>query len=190
MAHCVCKWADDVSVRWEEGAPGKSLALVAACLYYRLLFPLRHCTKKKSMWTVSFPMSAAPWKTVKGKRKLMRGTRTCCALRRRLAFPPYVLIVVVVHFPVLIVFVAIAIVLHRRGWASSFLPRRRRRRCSRHPFCCVTDGCTWMTDTVGAEPFAVWDGCQGRREARVMIWFIALRAEMSTATSDGGEIEI
>jgi hypothetical protein len=46
-----------------------------------------------------------------------------------------------------------------------------------------------MTDAVGAEPLAVWDGCQGRREARVMIWFIALRAEMSTATSGGVEIK-
>jgi hypothetical protein len=32
-----------------------------------------------------------------------------------------------------------------------------------------------MTYAVRAEPLAVWDGCKGRGEARVVIWLIALR---------------
>lgn len=35
-----------------------------------------------------------------------------------------------------------------------------------------------MAHAVWAEPLAVWDGCQGRREARVVIRFIALRTSM------------
>jgi hypothetical protein len=184
MAHCVYKWAGG-----EVGGRRAWLHLLLLVCIIAYFFRFDTARNKKSM----YPMSAAPWKT-----KLMRGTRTCCALRRCLAFPPYVLIVdidilVVVLFPILVVFVvfvAIAIVLHRQGWANSFLPRRRRRRrkrCGRHPLCCVTDGCAWMTNAVGAEPLAVWDGCQGRREARVMIWFIALRAaEMSTGDERWG----
>jgi hypothetical protein len=139
-------------------------------------------------------MSAAPWKTVKKKtRKLMRGRRTCRALHGRLAFPPSVLIVlidivVVVLFSVIVVaFVAIVappaavivlIARHPRGGGASRFLSRRRRRCSgrRHPCRRVADGCTWMAHAIRAEPLAVWDGCQGRSEARVVIRFIALRA--------------
>jgi hypothetical protein len=124
----------------------------------------------------------------------MRGRRTCRALRGRLAFPPYVLIVhidivVVVLFPVIVIAffaivapaataaaaaVLVLIVLHPRGGAANrFLSRRRRRRCR-----CVADGCAWMAHAIRAEPLAVWDSCQGRREARVVIRFIALRARV------------
>jgi hypothetical protein len=135
-------------------------------------------------------------KEKKKKRKLMRGRRTCRALRGRLAFPPYVLIVhidivVVVLFPVIVIAffaivapaattaaaaaaVLVLIALHPRGGAANrFLSRRRRRRCR-----CVADGCAWMAHAIRAEPLAVWDSCQGRREARVVIRFIALRARV------------
>ena len=120
----------------------------------------------------------------------MRGRRTCCALRGRLAFPPYVLIVdidivvvllsssiiitVVVVVVIFVVFVVIA--LYPRGDVAS---RSFSRRCCCCCCCCygdVPDGCTWMAYAIRAEPLAVWDGCQGRREARVVIRFIALCA--------------
>jgi len=172
--------------RWKEGAPTSLLFSCCAVAYF---FRFDATQNKQTCGAVSFPMSAAPWKTVKKKRRLMRGRRTRCALRGRLAFPPYVLIVdidivVVVLFSVIIiVFVvlapaAVVIALHPRGGVASRFLSRRRRRCGRHPCRCVADGCAWMAYAIRAEPLAVWDVCQGRREARVVIRFIALRARL------------
>ena len=47
-----------------------------------------------------------------------------------------------------------------------------------------------MTHTVRAEPLAVWDGCQGWGEARVVIRLITLRVDMSTREGKVGRTRL
>ena len=111
--------------------------------------------------------------------------RTCSALRRRLTFPPNVIIVIVlikltililitITILVVVLFLSIIVLLLPNSTYSSRLLARGRRHGLRRAT--ATDGRTGVAYAVWTEPLAVWDGGEGRIEARMVVRVIALHA--------------
>jgi hypothetical protein len=117
--------------------------------------------------------------------------RTCTTLRRRFTFPPDVLLLVLIRIfliPLILIPLHRLRVVFRRLMACGLLARRcsgRRVRCRRG----VANRRAGTAHAFRAEPFAIWDGGQGRGETRVVISFIALCSEGERREEESGGIE-
>ena len=116
--------------------------------------------------------------------------RTCSALRRGLAFPPHVVLIIVIEFAILvslpvvvsgivvvfIIIILVHVVLRPTSTcaaaAARFLSRGRRHGVVPR---CAADRRTGVAYAVWAEPLAVWNCGEGGIEARVVVRVIALR---------------
>ena len=123
----------------------------------------------------------------------MSAIRTCCALHRRLTFPPDIVVLIILVVIILVVVLLSIVTSHRirvifRGFmAGSFFTAGRHGRgvsCCR---CSVTDRCAWMMHAFRAEPFAIWDRSQRRGEACVVIGFITLTRDCQLQLTSDGE---
>jgi hypothetical protein len=106
--------------------------------------------------------------------------RTCTALRRRLTFPPDVVLIVLIKLTILIaitivVAVIVAVILIVLLPSTHWRLLTRGRHGLRRVVPCAADGRTGVAYAVRTEPLAVWDSGEGRAEARMVVRVIALQ---------------
>ena len=122
------------------------------------------------------------------QRAEKNGRRTCSALRWRLAFPPDVVLIVLVIEITIVISVAVVVVVRIPvlpldvvlvpSAAARLLARGRHG--GRRVVPCglqgiAADWCAGRADAVRTKPLAVWDRGEGWAEARVVVRFVALQ---------------